>query len=398
MLPNLLIAAACVGTVSEPGRAAPIGEPERPPAAPVAPAASPALEQRAAIMLDALARLRLAEWLDPAITGPDAAIVGRAVTPEADGAAWGTGGEGGRAIVLVHGVDDDYIMWDELAPALMHAGYAVLRFDFPHRQGIDHSADMLGESLTALRTLGVTKVDLVCHSLGGLVSRDLLTRRAWYAGKAEGSEKNASVLPTVERLIMIATPNHGAPMAHLLPARHAMFSTRGWFGGPKVSPAPENHEHAAGPLSPRGGDAAADLLPGSEFLRDLNNRDTGLGHGLPAGVAITNIVPTVVPRRCQQWVKDAVDAPRVRDALGERASERVASYFDDAVDTIGDVLVPRNRAELAGVADTVYVDADHRSVVNRWGITDAFDKIAGKEPKPAPAIPIVLDRLARETN
>ena len=65
-----------------------------------------------------------------------------------------------------------------------------------------------------MKSLGVNRVRLVAHSMGGLVCRELLTSPALYGGKGEGHD----AFPGIDRLIMIATPNHGSELAryHLL--------------------------------------------------------------------------------------------------------------------------------------------------------------------------------------
>jgi pimeloyl-ACP methyl ester carboxylesterase len=59
---------------------------------------------------------------------------------------------------------------------------------------------------------GIERIDLVTHSMGGLVVRAYLAKHAD---------------PRLHRLVMIATPNHGAEMADLL-KRNWIF--RGLFG------------------------------------------------------------------------------------------------------------------------------------------------------------------------
>ena len=118
-----------------------------------------------------------------------------------------------RAVVLVHGFDDPGWTWGDMLPRLNGRGYAVARFEYPNDGPIPASADLLGAELLALRAAGVERVDLVTHSMGGLLARDLLTRPQWYGGDARGGPR----LPAIERLVMLGPPNHGSKMARLAP-------------------------------------------------------------------------------------------------------------------------------------------------------------------------------------
>ena len=50
------------------------------------------------------------------------------------------------SLVLIHGLDEPGDIWDDLAPALTAAGYAVWEYRYPNDQGIDRSADWLVSS------------------------------------------------------------------------------------------------------------------------------------------------------------------------------------------------------------------------------------------------------------
>src|SRR5690606_18230915 len=104
------------------------------------------------------------------------------------------------------------------------AGRAVLFFEYPNDQGIALSADGLGDALRLARARGVERVDLVCHSMGGLVARDVLTRPGLYGGAADGHED----LPDVDRMILIGTPNRGSPLAHVRDAGEVVERTIAW--------------------------------------------------------------------------------------------------------------------------------------------------------------------------
>jgi hypothetical protein len=82
----------------------------------------------------------------------------------------------------------------------------------------------------------------------------------------------------------------------------------------------------------------------------------------------------------------------------------VRAWLASAADSLGDGLVPKSRALYPGIDDTVIIEADHRQMINRFDLrntmTRQWRRLNGSDvdeatPDPAPAIPIILDRLAR---
>jgi len=269
-----------------------------------------------------------------------------------------------RAVLLVHGLDDPGWLWRDMAPALRGQGHVVLRFEYPNDQAISDSTDMLAVELAVLYRAGVRRVDIVAHSMGGLVSRDVLTRRAYYNSDGSGGDR----LPQIDRLIMIATPNHGAPIARLRGISEAGELVSRWISG-----------RAAWleALADGAGEAGRDLIPGSEFLRRLNTRPH------PAGTTYTIVAGQVSP------VSEAeVDAmiQRLRRLSGNDGSvgfDAASRALQAMVSGLGDGLVSTRSVRLEGVEDFVTVGADHLGlIVNVFPSDDV-----------PPAIPIVVERL-----
>jgi len=280
---------------------------------------------------------------------------------------------GGRAVVLVHGLDDPGWMWDELAPELEAAGYVVLEFLYPNDGPVVESADLLALVLAQLHPVGDIHLDIVAHSMGGLVVRDLLSRPLLEGARGE-------VLPHVDRFIMCGTPNHGsalAPMRLVTDLRErAVRTARGQ--DPRI-----------GSLEEGRGLAAVDLAPGSEFLRALNRRT------LPPDITATIIAGRLVADP-DAAIRDAAD--RARKSLNEggapawtvtlvrRFGTVVRRAASETLAAVGDGLVSLESAQLEGVTDFNIIEANHASMlISRFG-----------GPVPPPAIPIILDRLARE--
>lgn len=288
-------------------------------------------------------------------------------------------------VVLVHGLDDPGTIWDELAPVLRDRGTPVVRFEYANDGPISRSADELFCALAQLRDAGVRRVDLVCHSMGGLVARDTLTRAGYYAGLALGHPD----LPDVTRLIMIGTPNQGSWWAHFHFATEARERLIRWWGSK------DHNLRDLGRFDRDGkGEAGADLLPDSEFLADLNSRPT------PTGVKITAIAGRMASP-ADAKLGGLLSLPEVRGWIGVRASERMADAVEEISEGLGDGVVSVASAAPAWISDVAFVDASHRLMLRHSEIKEAVDELITNgihaqpwDPLPS-AVPIILDRLAR---
>src|SRR4051812_18002874 len=87
-------------------------------------------------------------------------------------------GDGDETVVLVNGLADDLTTWDFQMPALLGAGYRVLRFD---NRGIGSSDAPAGPYTTALFAqdakglvdeLGLSDVHLLGVSMGGMIAQE----------------------------------------------------------------------------------------------------------------------------------------------------------------------------------------------------------------------------------
>ncbi len=139
-------------------------------------------------------------------------------------------------VMLVHGFTGNETTWEHLAVQLRRDRYdAIVREYYkgpPDESTIERQAQKLGRYIQELRKAyldnGIiqNRVDIVAHSMGGLISRYYISNMAKY-GKAAGiwipynvkltrqelaqqRFQKPVVLNDVRKLIMVGTPNHGA--------------------------------------------------------------------------------------------------------------------------------------------------------------------------------------------
>ena len=135
------------------------------------------------------------------------------------------------------------------------------------------------------------------------------------------------------------------------------------------------------------GEAGIDLMPGSQFLRDLNRRPLAAhtAHTIIAGriSPVTEGQLAALSRKIKESAR-AASAPRwLRDWLAS-ADEETTAFLKEAVRGLGDGCVTIDSARLAGVDDFVILEANHVSLIVN---------LAESSESTPPAIPIILDRL-----
>lgn len=163
------------------------------------------------------------------------------------------------SVVLIHGLDDPGKVWKSLAPVISSMNVNVWLMRYPNDQPIVDSSSFVFSEMRRLSQLGVEEIALVTHSMGALVSREMLTRpQIAYADAAR-----ARKVPSVTALIMLAPPNHGSQMA-----RFRMLSEvrEQWVY------AMEGGTNLLRGIVDGAGEARLDLIPKSPFLTTLNGR------------------------------------------------------------------------------------------------------------------------------
>jgi pimeloyl-ACP methyl ester carboxylesterase len=281
-----------------------------------------------------------------------------------------------RVVVLIHGLDEPGGVWDQLAPALSDADYSVVRFDYPNDQRISLSALSFAEQMETLGLLGVEHIDIVAHSMGGLVVREALTNPQMISDE----------IPSVHRLITLGTPHLGSPWSRMRAVAEIREQTQRWIESSDHDP-----KRLLGFARDGVGQAGTDLLPGSEFLEALNARPT------PEGIQVTCVVGRAVPFRMND-ARVMVGSGMLEQLVGKRDANAIERGIDTLKTELGDGVVPVSSAQMPGATDIVIVDANHRSMIRAIEFDQAVKRLRGvPEGPPPPGIAIVLDRLKETT-
>jgi pimeloyl-ACP methyl ester carboxylesterase len=246
-------------------------------------------------------------------------------------------------VILVHGLDDPGKIWMNLAPALIRDDFAVWILTYPNDQPVVDSALFFLAELSASALARTDRVSIVAHSMGGLVTREMLTDPALdYAGK-----KESGGLPAVDRFIMVGTPNHGSELARLRAFTEFRDQLANLF---------KKDYHWLQGIVDGAGEAGIDLLPGSAFLQRLNSRPH------PANVHML-VVAGVMSPKSKQEIKEL--AHRLEQRLPDPAQGSARKMSEGLIamtEQIGDGLVSVESARLPGVPLKT-VQGTHLSII-----------------------------------
>jgi len=106
----------------------------------------------------------------------------------------------GKVVIVIHGIIRSSKSFSSMRKRLEKENYLVFGFDYPStRVSIPESAEYLKKSILSLD--GVEEIDIVAHSMGGLVVRSYLSKH---------QDKR------IKRMVMMGVPNNGAQMANKL--------------------------------------------------------------------------------------------------------------------------------------------------------------------------------------
>ncbi len=281
-----------------------------------------------------------------------------------DGEEVGSAASGRKSIVLIHGLDDPGKVWQNLAPALVKQDFNVWLMRYPNDQPIVESARLFFDKLQELKQQGIDSISIVAHSMGGLVTREMLTRpEIDYSRSADRHQ-----VPMVEAFIMVGTPNHGSQLA-----RFRVFAEM----RDQVARLTKGEVDWLGSIIDGAGEAKIDLLPGSRFLTELNARPH------PEGIEMLIIAGVTSPWKesdINRWVSD------VRRKVPPEQQKWVDEFGENMIALthgLGDGLVTVESTRLQGVPHRT-VDGTHLSMIRN--VTTSSQRIP-------PAVPIIVNQL-----
>jgi pimeloyl-ACP methyl ester carboxylesterase len=268
------------------------------------------------------------------------------------------------SVVLIHGLDDPGKVWMNLAPALDNHGYAVWIMRYPNDQPIVDSASLFFNELNRFKARGASTVTVVAHSMGGLVTRELLTSPQLSYTAALYADQ----IPKITALIMVGTPNYGSEIARL-----RLF---GEIRDQWVNMM-EGNGHWLRAIMDGAGEAKIDLLPDSLFLSTLNARP------LPSTVQMFIIAGIASP-----W--DDKDIDRFIGAVRKKSPGnqqenigKLENFLNSVTDGLGDGLVTVESTRLPGVPHQT-VRGTHLSMIRNISIDSQ---------RIPPAVPIIIEHL-----
>ena len=262
------------------------------------------------------------------------------------------------SVVLIHGLDDPGLVWRNLAPALTDEHMNVWKMHYPNDQPIVDSASLFQDELARLKQSGISEITIVGHSMGGLVSREMLTNPQFSSiQKAQNGE-----LPRVNALVMVGTPNHGSEWA-----RYRFFAEiRDQWVNVVENGAPILRGFMDG-----AGEAQIDLRPDSQFLKTLNSRPH------PEGVRLLTISGVVSPFE-EKDINDFLYSSFEADTADE-----AAALIKSMSDGLGDGLVTVDSSRLQGV--------EYRTVLGTH--LTMIRNLTAESTNIPPSIPIIIEFL-----
>ena len=122
------------------------------------------------------------------------------------------------------------------------------------------------------RREGVSRIDIVSHSMGGLVSRAYIERSDFQEGDGALLYYDFAYGQDVRKLVMLGTPNHGSPLTEITELLGVQLDKTPAF-------------------------SVKQMRPGSKFLRLLNGGKSGRSLGVEYYAVAGNVCP------CSFWNK-----------------------------------------------------------------------------------------------
>jgi pimeloyl-ACP methyl ester carboxylesterase len=247
-------------------------------------------------------------------------------------------------VCLVHGLNSSSGGFVHMIPWLEEAGYGIVIYDYPFNRPIRESCAAFARDWAAFRRQSGEKLPwpILAHSMGALLARSLVEDDATWAGD-------------VSSMILIAPVNSGSHLARVQTVIQLMNGLQS-IQSKKISKAMLH-------LSDGMGEAAQDMLPGSNFLTNLNRRPRR--RGLPYHIVAGDVGFLTRDGRAQ--IEAQVNLVNrnagIFGRLAKAATADLPELLDELTDGTGDGCVAVERTRLEGVADYVILHANHAELI-----------------------------------
>ena len=257
--------------------------------------------------------------------------------------------EAKHIVLLVHGFNSSTNQMSNLAQAIEKdlqkddSSVKVACFDYATHHGISAAAASLEKSLKTLVDKNPDcSISLVTHSMGGVVSREMI-------------EKKDFAITQIKRLIMVAPPNHGTQLA-ALPSGNASFDLL----LAKIDQT--GLRQALQTLVSIANVAIDDLKPDSKCLKELNaeNRNGNVDYSIILGNrGVLSASDTKLLRRFANQLSDTE-----LDNGGDDLNALLETLPPELITGQGDGVVSVESGKLSGVEDTVVMSFHHSELLN----------------------------------
>jgi pimeloyl-ACP methyl ester carboxylesterase len=263
---------------------------------------------------------------------------------------WQQRASGRPLIVIVHGYGSSAEEFEALRGKLRDTGLATAVFSYPNDAKLALSGRELASALRAFeRRYPDRRLVLLAHSMGGLVARVAI------------EDPNTGIVQNIDKLIMVATPNHGSNLARV-PVSLDIWQN--WLDGEPDTVKTVFFESVLDGLN----EARFDLQPESGLLARLNGlpRNPDVRYSLLLG----NRGPATGEQldELRRVIIESQETNVALRALGPRLGTLLED-LDELVDGLGDGAVAVERGRLDGVEDTIVLDFNHGLITSE--LTDA---------------------------
>ena len=270
-----------------------------------------------------------------------------------------------RTVLLIHGINSTSGSFVHMVGPLEAAGFGVVVYDFPYNRRLRDSSDAFVRDWKAFRKeTGDTRPwSVITHSMGALPAREYV----------EGPQYDGDVT----HLVLIGPPNRGVVLAKAQVLLQLLEGVRGTKG----------RTNSVAALSDGLGESAADLMPGSAFLKrlDMRPRREGVSYHILAGD--DGFLTRAQRARIELQFQAITRASSLLGGLAKMAAGDLAAQLDEVTEGTGDGVVSVASTRLYGVTDHVTIHANHVELIR--------GPLLYPDPGPVVGMPFVLDRLGR---